>query len=104
MTEPLVEGKPVQNHTGTYTTYIIPLVNRGDPKKPVKNYKQYLYLSYSYDNFSNDFMFRKHTAYMYYKELIKELIKGIEKKKIKIMAQDEKYKTGLKQLLSELQL
>ena len=45
-------------------------------------------------------MFRKHTAYMYYKELIK----GIEKKKIKIMAQDEKNKTGLKQLLSELQL
>ena len=49
-------------------------------------------------------MFRKHTAYMYYKELIKELIKGIEKKKIKIMAQDEKNKTGLYQLLSELQL
>lgn len=87
VTDSSVEGKPVRNTSDNYTIYIIVSIQQGSKNRAFveKNNDHCLYLQYSYDSISIDFMFRKHSARKDYVELIRELTEGLEDNEKKVL-------------------
>ena len=102
LTDSSVEGKPVRNTSDNYTIYIIVSIQQGSKNRAFveKNNDHCLYLQYSYDSISIDFMFRKHTARKDYVELIRELTEGLKDKDKKILNLYEESKKVQDQVLS----